>query len=414
MSRVILHADLNNFFASVACNQRPDLLERPVAVCGDPTLRHGIVLAKNTPAKKMGVQTGQVIWQAKQVCPGLITVGVDYREVLKMSGRVRAIFQRYTSHVQPFGSDEAWLDVSGPAMTLREGEKVANHLRHTVREETGLTVSVGVSDNRVFAKLGSDLKKPDAVSVICEANRAVVLDPLPINELLFVGRKTALKLNTIGVYTIGQLHDADPAVLKGVLGKTGLMLSGFAHGNDGAAVLASDAAPKLKSVGNSVTAARDILTYEDAKITLYGLCESVALRLRRHGLTGRVVQLSIRDAALETWQRQCTLAFLTDSSFDLFSAAFALLKEAWPEDKPLRSMGVCASQLRPACEAVQLSFLPEETKRQKQAMLERAVDEIREKYGYFAVRRAVMLTDHHLGRINPGQEHVLTPEPYFK
>ena len=414
MSRVILHADLNNFFASVACNHSPELMEVPVAVCGDPAQRHGIVLAKNTPAKRAGIQTGQVLWQARQQCPELITMTVDYREVLKTSAAVRAIFQRYTSHVQPFGSDEAWLDVSGPETTLRDGEHIANHLRHTVREETGMTVSVGVSDNRVFAKLGSDLKKPDAVSVICEANRAAVLDPLPINDLLFIGRRTALKLNNIGIYTIGQLHDADPAVLKGLLGKTGLMLSGFAHGEDGAAVLASDAPVVMKSVGNSVTAARDILGFEDARITLYGLCESVATRLRRHGYAGRVVKLAIRDDDLQWRQRQRILPFATDCSFDLFQAAYELLTENWDEKTPLRSLGVCAGQLETAAEEMQLSFLPADIQRQKRIILERTMDQIRDKYGYAAIRRAVMLTDRRLGDINPAQEHVLTPEPYFK
>ncbi|MDD3335482.1 MAG: DNA polymerase IV [Eubacteriales bacterium] len=412
--RVILHADLNNFYASVACRQEPRLMERPVAVCGDPSLRHGIVLAKNTPAKKLGVQTGQVIWQARQTCPELLTVGVDYREVLRMSAVVRGIFQRYTSHVQPFGSDEAWLDISGPRMDIQDGVRIANHLRHTVREETGLTVSVGVSNNRIFSKLGSDLKKPDAVSVVCEANRDTVLDPLPISDLLFIGRKTAVKLNNIGIYTIGQLHDANPAVLKSVLGKTGLMLSGFAHGDDAAGVLSSDATPQPKSIGNSVTTSKDLHTLEEAKITLFGLCESVGMRLRRHGLMGRVVQLTLRDTELKTFQRQRALSFSTDCSFDLFETAYSLLRENWTQQMPLRLLGVNASQLCPVGEALQLSFLPEDNLRQKRVMMERTVDEIREKYGYFAIRRAVMLSDSGLGNVNPAQEHVLVPEPYFR
>lgn len=414
MSRVILHADLNNFYASVACRTKPSLMERPVAVCGDPNLRHGIVLAKNPAAKRFGVQTGQVIWQAKQQCPNLQIVGVDYQEVLRMSGTVRDIFKRYTNRVQPFGSDEAWLDVSGPEMSIRDGERVANHLRHTVREETGLTVSVGVSDNRVFAKLGSDLKKPDAVSVICPENRATVLDPLPVGDLLFIGRKTADKLNAIGIYTIGQLYAADPMVLRGVLGKTGLMLSGFAHGDDAAAVLESDAKPQIKSVSNSVTAAHDVETWDDARITLFGLCESVAMRLRRHGSVCRTVQLSVRDASLKTFQRQRALSFRTDCSFDLFEAAFGLLRESWRADSPLRTLGVCGAQLSPVDEMVQLSFLPEDAARQKRMLMERTVDGIREKYGYFSIRRAVMLADGKLGSINPAQEHVLVPQPYFR
>lgn len=414
VAKVILHADLNNFYASVACLNRPDLREVPVAVCGDPTQRHGIVLAKNMPAKGRGIKTGQVIWQARQLCPGLVILAPDFGEVLRLSRVVRDIFSRYTSHVQPFGVDEAWLDLSGPDMSLSRGERVANHLRHTVREETGLTVSIGVGDNRVFAKLGSDLKKPDAVSVVSEDNRASVLDPLPVGELLFIGRSTARKLNSIGIYTVGHLAAADPNVLKGLLGKNGLTLSGFAHGDDLSAVLATDAEPTVKSVGNSITAAHDITTRRDARITLYGLCESVASRMRKHGLVGRVVQLSLRDTRLETFQRQCTLDFTTDCSCDFFDAAFGLLCRHWDEREPLRSMGVSVSRLCATNELVQLSFLPEEAQRQKRAVLDRTVDGIREKYGHFAIQRAVMLYDRALGQINPKEEHVLHPEPYFK
>lgn len=413
MSRVILHADLNNFYASVACLKRPDLSEVPLAVCGDPDMRHGIVLAKNMPAKRMGVKTGQVIWQAKKLCPTLQTIAPDFDEVLRYSGIVREIFGRYTSHVQPFGLDEAWLDISGPSMTIRQGEHVANHLRHTVREETGLTVSVGVSDNRVFAKLGSDLKKPDAVSVVCGENRAQVLDPLPVGELLFIGPATQRKLNNIGIYTVGQLAAADPQVLKGLFGKTGLMLSGIAHGDDMAAVLDSAAQPRVKSVGNSVTAAHDVESWLDARITLIGLCESVTSRMRKQNLCGRVVELSLRDTALHVTTRQLTLPAPTDCSYDVLSAACELLKRHWNEKTPLRSLGVCVSRLSPANEQVQLSFLPEDERRQKQAVLDRTVDKIRGKYGHKAICRAITLADRALGQINPEEEHVLVPGTYF-
>lgn len=414
MQRVILHADLNNFYASVACLGRPDLRETPVAVCGDATLRHGIVLAKNMPAKKYGVQTGMVIWQAKQLCPGLTTVAPDFGEVMRLSGAVRSIFGRYTNRVQPFGVDEAWLDLTEPGMTIERGVSIANHLRHTVREETELTVSVGVGDNRVFAKLGSDLKKPDAVSVVCQKNRAEVLDPLPIGDLLFIGRQTSRKLNSIGVYTVGQLNEMDPAVLKGLFGKTGLMLSGFARGDDAAAVLESEASSSMKSIGNSLTAARDMCCAHDARISLFGLCESVAARLRKHGIQGRVVRLWVRDAELQSFQRQCSLDFAVNCSTELFSAAYSLLEHNWDMKRPLRSLGVSVSKLERADALMQLSFLPEEALRQKHLMLERAVDGIREKYGHFAIQRAVMLYDPALGAINPEEDHAIHPEPYFK
>ena len=312
MAKVILHADLNNFYASVACLHRPDLREVPVAVCGDPARRHGIVLAKNMPAKRYGIQTGQVLWQAFQLCPRLTTIAPDYREVSRMSQTVRTIFGRYTDRVQPFGIDEAWLDLTAPDMTLEQGERIANHLRHTVREETGLTVSVGVSDSRVLAKLGSDLKKPDAVSLICEQNRSQVLDPLPIGSLLFVGRATARKLNAIGIYTVGQLAAADPQVLRGVLGKAGLTLSGFARGADDASLFLDD--QPVKSVGNSTTTPSDVTDERGARLTLLDLSESVAFRLRQQGMAGRVVELSLRDTAMRTVTRQLTLDRPTDCS----------------------------------------------------------------------------------------------------
>lgn len=414
MSKVVLHADLNNFYASVACIRHPDLREQPLAVCGDPTLRHGIVLAKNMVAKRRGVITGQAIWQARQCCPGLLTVAPDFETVLRYAGEVRRIFARYTNRVQPFGVDEAWLDISGPGVTIGEGFRIANHLRHAVREETGLTLSVGVGDNRIFAKLGSDLKKPDGVSIVCAQNRRSVLDPLPVDELLFIGRATGKKLRAVGIFTVGQLAAAEPAALRGLFGKTGLMLSGFARGDDAASVIAEDTQPKIKSVGNSITAAHDIVRLHDARITLYGLCESVASRMRKHGFVGRVVQLSIRNATLDWYQRQRKLAFQTDCSFDLFETAYGLLLENWREGTPLRSLGVSVSQLAIGNALMQLSFLPEDAAHQKRQMLEQAIDGIRDRYGHFAIQRAIMLYDRALGHINPEDEHVVHPEPYFK
>lgn len=414
MGKVVLHADLNNFYASVACIAHPEWREIPLAVCGDPTLRHGIVLAKNMPAKRGGVITGQAIWQARQTCPGLNTVAPDFEAVLRYSDTVRRIFARYTNRVQPFGVDEAWLDLSDPDVGIGEGFRMANHLRHAVREETGLTLSVGVGDNRIFAKLGSDLKKPDGVSVVCAQNRRTVLDPLPVEALLFIGHATTRKLHAVGIYTIGQLAATDPCALKALFGKTGLMLSGFARGDDAASVIAEDSPVRMKSVGNSITAAHDILSRHDARITLYGLCESVASRMRKHRVVGRVVQLSIRNASLDWYQRQAKLNFQTDSSFDLFETAYRLLLENWQEGAALRSLGVSVSQLAPAGALMQLSFLPEDAARQKRQILEQTIDGIRERYGHFAIQRAIMLYDRALGQINPEDEHVVHPEPYFK
>lgn len=411
--RVVLHADLNNFYASVACRLEPSLREVPVAVCGDPEMRHGIVLAKNMPAKRMGVSTGQPIWQARESCPNLRVVSPDFESYLRFSSVVRKIFARYTNRVQPFGMDEAWLDVSGPGVDMAAGERVANHLRHTVREETGLTMSVGVSDNRVFAKLGSDLKKPDGVTVVCEENRKTVLDPLPVSALLFIGPAMGGRLRQLGIDTVGQLAAMDAGVLKALFGKTGLMLNAFAHGDDTVGTIDPGQTSPVKSVGNSTTPARDVLTREDARIVLYGLSESVGTRLRKQHLAGHTVQLHVRDAALETCQRQKTLCFDTDCSFDIWSAAYELLCQGWKEGTPLRSLGVTVGGLSPSNQLLQLSFLPDQRSRQRQQLLERAVDEIRGRYGYEAVRRAVTLLDHRLGGGDIEREHVVKRESYF-
>ncbi len=413
MARVILHADLNNFYASVACLKEPIWQEEPLAVCGDPSVRHGIVLAKNMPAKKLGIQTGQVIWQAKQLCPDLITVAPDVEQILAFSKQVRGIFSRYTSHVQPFGADEAWLDLSEPSMTIQKGYCIANHIRHTIREETGLTVSIGVSDNRIFAKLGSDLKKPDAVTVICQENRKTVLDPLPVGELLFVGKATTAKLHQIGIYNIGQLARVDVQVLKGILGKPGVTLSRFANGDDVSPILPTAATPTVKSVGNSLTTAKDLTTYEEAKITLFGLCDSVASRLRKKTLWGSSIQISMRDHTLATTQRQCTVP-CTNSSYDLFHEAYGLLRHHWNQKNPLRSLGVSVTNLSYADGEMQMSLLPKDALRQKHAMVEQTMDQLRARFGHASIGRALMLSDLALGDINPEHEHVLHPESYFK
>lgn len=273
-------------------------------------------------------------------------------------------------------------------MTLLQGERIANHLRHTVREETGLTVSVGVSDNRVFAKLGSDLKKPDAVSLICDQNRSQVLDPLPIGSLLFVGRATVRKLNSIGIYTVGQLAAANPQVLRGVLGKAGLTLSGFARGNDAGAFFRDDEQP-VKSVGNSTTTPTNVTDERGARLTLLDLSESVAFRLRQQGMAGRVVELSLRDTAMHTITRQLTLDRATDCSYDILDGAMDLLARHWRPRVPLRALGVCVSALYPAKRDIQLSFLPEEAIRQRHMALDRMVDGIRGRYGHDAIRRGI-------------------------
>lgn len=309
MERVILHSDLNNFYASVECLDDPALDGKPVAVCGDPELRHGIVLAKNQLAKGFGVTTGQAIWQAKQQCRGLVIVPPHYDRYLELSKAVREIYVSYTDRVEPFGLDECWLDVGGSASLFGDGSAIADEIRARVRRELGLTVSVGVSFNKVFAKLGSDYKKPDATTVITRTNYQEVVWALPVSDLLYVGPATTKKLGRYGIRTIGDLARTSVEFPHTVLGKVGVMLWRFANGLDTSGVSTYYAVPPVKTIGNSTTAPRDLVSDDDIKITLYALCESVGARLREQRSLCGTVQLGVRDSALIGYERQKSWGF---------------------------------------------------------------------------------------------------------
>ncbi len=387
-----MHSDLNSFYASVACLDHPELREKPVAVCGDPAARHGIVLAKNQIAKRCGVQTGQAIWQAKQQCRDLVTVAPDYSRYLALSAAAREIYISYTDQVESFGLDECWLDVSGSTKLFGSGPAMADEIRQRMRRELGLTVSVGVSFNKVFAKLGSDYRKPDATTVITEDNYRSLVWSLPVSDLLYVGPATTRKLAQYGVYTIGELARSKAEFLHAILGKIGLMLWHFANGRDSSGVSRYHTLPPVKSIGNSTTAPRDLVSDTDISITLYALCESVSARLREQRCLCTTVQLGIRDASLLWYERQGKLLLPSCNSSDLFQRAFQLLQENRPS-QAIRSLSLRAGGLRPEGDGVQLSLFPEDIKSQKRTDLERAVDHIRQKYGYASIRRAIAHVD---------------------
>ena len=414
MSRIILHCDLNNFYASVECLHHPEWRGRPVAVCGRQEARHGIVLAKNMQAKGCGVKTGETIWQARQKCPDLLVAAPHPELYLRYSGLTRAIMNRYSDRVEPFGIDEAWLDVTRcPLARQAGGPAVADDLRRRIREELGLTASVGVADNKIFAKLASDLRKPDATTVITQANYRAQVFPLPVEDLLYVGPATRRKLNRTGVYTIGELARCQRGMLRGLLGKWGETLWVFANGLDREPVAVLGDAAAVKSVGNSITTARDLTCEQDARIILYALAESVAERLRLDGLEGTVVQLWVRDNALQSLERPQTLRRPTAAASDLAAAALELLRAHAGFDPPLRALGVRACGLIPARRDTQLSLLEDRTLPSKQQRLEQTIDDIRRRFGHFALQRGVMLTDPALSSLNPVEDHVIHPVPYF-
>jgi len=280
MSRTILHVDLNNYYASVECLYNPEIRDKPVIVCGDAEARHGIILAKNYIAKSMGVKTGEAIWEAKQKCPGLVLVRADFQKYLRFSRLARAIYADYTDQIEPFGIDEAWLDISGTEKIFGTGPDIANKIRQRLKSELGLTGSVGVSWNKIFAKLGSDMKKPDATTVISEDNFRDVVWPLPVGELLYVGRSTRCQLQNRAIYTIGDLANRDIKSLRLLLGTWGETLHSFANGLDSAPVRQTDESSIIKSVGNSTTTTRDLANNQDVKLIIYVLAGSVAARLR--------------------------------------------------------------------------------------------------------------------------------------
>lgn len=401
MTRVILHSDINNFYASVECLYNPALRSMPVAVGGDPELRHGIVLAKNNIAKKYGIKTGEALWQAKRRCPDLVFVPPHYDRYIRFSRMVREIYADYTDKIEPFGLDESWLDVTG-SLVYQDGKVIADKIRERIKFELGITASVGVSYNKIFAKLGSDMHKPDATTTITVADFKDKVWPLPVRELLYVGSSASRKLAGYGIHTIGALARTEPRLLKNWLGINGVMLWQFANGMDISPV-SNDSYP-IKSIGNSTTTPRDLVSYEDVKITIYMLAESVASRLRENGFICRTVQLYVRDNKLVSFERQAKLPEPSCVSDTIAHASMRLFDLNVNEPFAVRSLGVRACDLAPA-DCRQLSFLPDSERLQKKEELEKAVDSIRNRFGHFAIQRGIMLTDRNLSSLNPRDDH---------
>ncbi len=321
MERIVIHSDLNNFYASVERLLNPDLAKKPIAVCGNEEERRGIVLAKSEEAKRFRIKTGDTVWQAKRKCPDLVVVRPHFSEYMRYSRLARGIYARYTDLIEGYGIDECWLDLSASQQILPpfDGEKyvetpdgkhysdeylrhIGDVIRHAIKGELGLTVSVGVSFNKIYAKLGSDLKKPDGTSVISRANYKNVIFGLPVADLLMVGGATCAKLTALGYDTIGKLAAADDSVVRRALGKFGETLLVYARGEDDTPVRALGDERELKSIGNSMTCPKDLTNYDEVKRTLYVLSESVAARLRESGAGfADTVHLWVRDSALNNF-----------------------------------------------------------------------------------------------------------------
>lgn len=395
--RIILHCDLNNFFASVECLDREDLKGKPVAVAGSVEKRHGIILAKNEVAKRFGVKTAEAIWQAQQKCPNLVLLPPHYELYNSYSQTVRKIYERYTDIIEPFGIDECWLDVTGSTLLFGSGEKIANEIRRAVKTETGLTISVGVSFNKIFAKLGSDLKKPDAVTVISTENYKETVWPLDIGELIGVGKATKQSLHRIGLFTVGDVAKSDPNILRLVLGKAGESLWRFTNGMDSSPVISSEFAPPPKSIGRSTTPPEDMRTQEDIMVVMIKLCDRVSSSLRQNHALAGVVQVHIRDKDLHITEHQRKLTEPIRLTELLFKTGCELINEIWDGETPLRSIGIRATELVPQDECLQLSLGCDYERLEKLEKLECVIGDARKRYGKDAVIRCRQLSGEALG-----------------
>jgi DNA polymerase IV len=382
MDRTILHCDLNGFYASVECLYRPELKDVPMAVCGSVENRHGIILAKNELAKGFGVVTAETVWQAKKKCPGLTLVPPHHDRYSKYSKIVNKIYDRYTDLVEPFGIDESWLDVTGSLHLFGSGKDIADSIRETVKKEAGLTVSVGVSFNKVFSKLGSDYKKPDATTIISRDNYKEIVFPLHVSNLLYAGRAASEALEKLGITTIGQLARADREIVSGKLGKLGAMLHDYASGLDESPVLPPDGKNDTKSVGNGMTFRRNLIGIDDIRTGILALSESVAYRLRKYGYKCGTVQVTIRDPEFKTITRQKKLLRPTHLMKEISEAALKIIMERWNLNSPIRMLTVTGMNLT-AGDSEQISFFgdSDERQRKKREKLEETLDNIRGRYG---------------------------------
>ena len=388
--RAILHSDANCFYASVETVLNPKLRGKAVAVCGLQEERHGIVLAKSEKAKKAGVKTGMAIWQAQQCCRDLIIAPPRYDYYLKFSKLLHGIYKRYTDHVEPFGMDECWLDVTGTQMSPMA---IAEEIRQSVKDELGLTVSIGVSFNKIFAKLGSDYKKPDAITEFTRENFKEKVWPLPCSDLLYCGPATTAKLNRICVYTIGDIAKLPPEVMQRKFGKNGVQLWRFANGLDESRVAHQDYISPAKSVGHGITCVEDLLNPQEAKMVIYALSQDIGYKLRAMRLKTRGVQLWVRDCELGGYGWQQALDIATDDEAVIAESAFELLQKKYVWHKNVRSITVSANKLTNGIAPTQLDIFNNYEKIDRRTRVNNSIDTIREKFGKGTVIPAIILNE---------------------
>ena len=390
--RVILHCDMNGFFASVELLSHPELKDRPMAVCGSPDTRHSIILAKNELAKKAGVVTAETVWQALKKCPDLHLVPPHMSKYKHYSRLINEIYQRFTDMVEPFSIDESWLDVTASQSLFGSGKEMADTIRETVKGELGLTLSAGVSFNKIFAKMGSEYKKPDATTLITRENYKEILWPLPARDMFFVGKATAQKLADAGIKTIGDIASSDPHTLEKMLGKQGRQLWEYTNGLDESPVARADSAEKIKSVGNGVTFTRDLVTEDDIITAVTSLSDTVAGRLRKYGMKACGVKVDIKDPYFKVISRQKQLFTPTNLAAELAKNALDIIHASWKKGNPIRMLTITGINLTDESFDEQLSLFGESGEsRRKGEQIERTMDQVRKKYGSSSIGFAAVL-----------------------
>ena len=413
MSRVILHCDLNCFYASVEMLYNPKLRNIPMAVAGDPENRHGIILAKNVLAKNKGVKTGEAIFEAKNKCPNLVICKPDYESYTYFSKKVKNLYYEYSDKVESFGLDECWIDITDSIKYFGSIAKIVTSIMERVKIEIGLSLSVGISYNKIYAKLGSDLAKEDDYYVI---EKLEDIKDLPAQNLLSVGKATSKRLADYNILTIGDIAKSDINHLRDILGKWGETLYYFANGYDLSDVKKyNEDFEEIKSIGNSTTCIRDLYNLEDIKIIVNILADSVASRLRDQGMYFKVVKLSLRDNKLHHFSMQEKIKENSNLAKDIYDVAIELFMKNCDFKKPYRSLGVSVSDLSFQKEYSQINlFNNNETYSLKELKSEKAIEDIRRRFGYYAISSCLLIQDRNLSHFNPKGEHTIFPISYFR
>ncbi len=409
MDRTIIHSDLNCFFASVEMMLDHSLRGKPMAVCGSTEERHGIILAKSWEAKQMGVKTGMARWQAERLCPGIILVPPRYNEYIKYSKLVRSIYDRYTDQVEPYGIDECWLDVTGSRYLFGSGIEIATKIKESIKKELDLTVSMGVSFNKIFAKFGSDVNTPDNIRIIGRDNFREEIWNNPVSDLIFVGRATTKKLNGYGIRTVGNLAKASPLFLKKILGKNGLVLWKYANGLDTSPVNSCEYVYPAKSISHGTTMTSDITDIEDIRRIILFLSQTIGRHLHQLGLGASSVKIDIRDKDLNWCSFQTSLSFYTQSYLHISNACLDLFMEKYRFTSGIRSISIGVFKLKGTDEPFQLSLFPEDKREEKLIQLDKTVFEIRKRFGKDSIKPLALLDNTKLpSAITSGLPHPIS------